>query len=146
MLYSSVSPTVQNNVDYKTYKQTEDITIVDGVALESAPVSAKNNVEIIVREYFEDTPILAEIAKCESQFRQIGSSGNIIRGKVNKSDIGVMQINTYYHAKQAEKLGLDLNTLLGNMAYGKVLYEKEGTAPWISSSPCWNKYVAMNRK
>jgi hypothetical protein len=95
-----------------------------------------------VREYFKDDPILAEIAKCESQFRHIGNSGKVIRGKVNKADVGVMQINEKYHLDQAEKLGYDLHTLEGNMAYAKWLYEKQGPQPWYPSEKCWGK--AMN--
>lgn len=97
--------------------------------------------EQYVREYFSDDPILAEIAKCESTFRQYSSSGEVIKGRVNKSDVGVMQINKYYHLKQAEKLGYDLHTIEGNMAYAKVLYNREGTKPWNSSSKCWKKYA-----
>jgi len=97
--------------------------------------------EQYVREYFSDDPILAEIAKCESTFRQYSSSGEVIKGRVNKSDVGVMQINKYYHLKSAEKLGYDLHTIEGNMAYAKALYEREGTKPWNSSSKCWGKYA-----
>ena len=97
--------------------------------------------EEYVREYFKDDPILAEIAKCESTFRQYSSSGEVIKGRVNQSDVGVMQINKYYHLKQAEKLGYDLHTTEGNMAYAKVLYDREGTKPWNSSSKCWKKYA-----
>ncbi len=127
-------------------KTVEDRNIVDGVALLAFAGNSKTVVETKVREYFKNTPILAEIAKCESQFRHIGDSGNIIRGKVNPGDIGVMQINEDYHSDEAQKLGLDLTTLQGNMAYAKHLYEKEGTAPWQSSSGCWDKYVAISRK
>ena len=97
--------------------------------------------EQYVRQYFSDDPILAEIAKCESTFRQYSSSGEVIKGRVNKSDVGVMQINKYYHLKSAEKLGYDLHTIEGNMAYAKALYEREGTKPWNSSSKCWGKYA-----
>lgn len=97
--------------------------------------------EQYVREYFSENPILAEIAKCESTFRQYSSTGEVIKGKVNKSDVGVMQINKYYHLKQAEKLGYDLHTIEGNMAYAKLLYDKEGTRPWNASSKCWKKYA-----
>lgn len=97
--------------------------------------------EQYVREYFSDDPILAEIAKCESTFRQYSSTGEVIKGIVNKSDVGVMQINKYYHLDRAEKLGYDLHTIEGNMAYAKVLYDREGTKPWNSSSKCWGKYA-----
>ncbi len=95
--------------------------------------------EAYIRNYFSDIPILAEVARCESSFRQTDSNGNLIRGKVNRSDVGVMQINEHYHAAAAKKLGLDLHTLEGNAAYARELYEKEGAKPWLPSSPCWTK-------
>ncbi len=92
-----------------------------------------------VRAYYSDTPILADIAWCESRMRQYDKDGNLFRGIVVKEDVGVMQINTHYHGEKAKELNLDLSTLSGNLAYAKYLYEKEGTKPWISSSPCWAK-------
>lgn len=89
------------------------------------------------KAYFKDTPILADIAFCESSFRQYDENGKVLKGVVNKGDIGVMQINKYYQGDKAEKLGYDLNTPEGNMAFAKYLYEKEGTKPWDSSSVCW---------
>jgi hypothetical protein len=97
-----------------------------------------------VREYFKDDPIMAEIAYCESRFRHLTKDGEIFRGKVNKSDIGVMQINTYYHRDAAEKLDIDLYSLNGNLEYAQYLYEKEGTVPWNSSKPCWGKGGSAN--
>lgn len=82
---------------------------------------------------------MADIAQCESNFRQYDSDGSIHRGIVNHKDVGVMQINEYYHLKTAKALGLDIYTVEGNVAYARYLYEKEGTAPWISSKPCWGK-------
>lgn len=94
-----------------------------------------------IREYYEDTPIMADIAWCESRFRHLGKDGEIFRGKVNEFDIGVMQINTMYHEETAQKLGIDLYSLEGNLAYADYLYEKQGTKPWNSSRPCWGKYA-----
>lgn len=98
--------------------------------------------EMYVREYFSDDPILAEIARCESTFRHVGKNGTIIRGKVDPADIGVMQINERYHNVKAIALGFDLKTIEGNMAYAKYLYEKEGLKPWNPSKPCWGKSEA----
>jgi hypothetical protein len=95
--------------------------------------------EAYVREYFAETPILAEIARCESQFRQVNKDGTILRGKVNKSDVGLMQVNEYYHGQKADDLGFDLTTINGNLAYAKYLYDKEGTRPWSASARCWGK-------
>ena len=93
--------------------------------------------EMHVREYFKDAPILAEISRCESRFRHIGKNGKIIRGEANPADIGVMQVNEEYHLKQASELGFNLYSLEGNMGYAKYLYNKEGTRPWSASAPCW---------
>jgi hypothetical protein len=95
--------------------------------------------EAHVREYFKETPILAEIAKCESTYRHFGKDGKIIRGIENRFDVGVMQINEQYHAAQAKKLGYDIYTLDGNMAYAEWLYSQEGSKPWSASSKCWKE-------
>ncbi len=96
-------------------------------------------VESAVREYFSDIPLMAEIAKCESHFRQFEKDGSIFRGKVNDRDVGALQINEYYHSKRAQKLGIDIYTVKGNMEYARILYEESGSQPWVSSSPCWMK-------
>lgn len=95
--------------------------------------------EEYVKEYFKETPILAKIAKCESGFRQVGSDGMVLRGIVNKSDLGLLQVNEYYHGERASDLGYDLTTVNGNLAYAQYLYDKEGTQPWSASKKCWNK-------
>jgi hypothetical protein len=97
-----------------------------------------------VRSYYKDTPILAEVARCESEFRQFNKDGTILRGKANADDVGVMQINEYYHNEDAFKLGYDILTIEGNTAYARYLFEKYGVKPWNSSSPCWSKTVAYS--
>ncbi len=97
------------------------------------------SVESYVRNYFAETPIMAKVAGCESRFRQFYSDGSIFRGEIVREDIGVMQINETYHKATAEKLGYDIYTLDGNLAYAKYLYDKEGTGPWSASKACWNK-------
>ena len=104
------------------------------------PITDSKNVEKFIDDYFADIPVLAEIAKCESRFRQYNSKGEILKGKVNTYDRGVMQINILYHGKAAEKMGLDLHDIDDNVAYARALYEKEGSRPWMSSSPCWAKF------
>ncbi len=97
------------------------------------------NVETEVREYFADIPLMAEVAKCESRYRQFENDGSVFRGKVNDRDVGALQINEYYHSARAQKLGYDLHTLKGNMQYARLLYKEQGAQPWVSSSPCWKK-------
>ncbi len=99
--------------------------------------------EAIVRDYFSDIPIMVEVARCESQFRHTLADGSVLRGVVDSRDTGVMQINSYYHRAAAHKLGLDIENLHDNLAYARSLYEKQGTQPWSSSAPCWNRELAI---
>ncbi|MDE2079297.1 MAG: hypothetical protein KGI73_02815, partial [Patescibacteria group bacterium] len=95
-----------------------------------------------VRQYFADTPIMADIAWCESRDRQWNLDGTTFHGAVNHDDIGIMQINTAYHGTEAKQLGYDLYSLSGNMEFAKYLYAHEGTQPWSSSEACWGKLAA----
>ncbi|MDO8518237.1 MAG: hypothetical protein Q7S26_03035 [bacterium] len=106
-------------------------------ALQTAP-QAQTLKEYVV-EYFADQPIMVDIAQCESHFRQFNKNGAVYRGTKNNQDVGVMQINEHYHLDTAKKMGIDIYTIPGNVAYARYLFEKEGTVPWASSEACWGK-------
>lgn len=136
---------------------TNPLTVTEAPKVETAAIKeiSKKEVENImsteqyVKEYFSDIPIMIQIAKCESRFRQLDPDGSIHRGKVNSLDVGVMQINEHYHLDQSVKKDYDIYTIEGNTAYARDLYEREGTQPWISSKACWGKYenkdLAVNK-
>jgi hypothetical protein len=86
---------------------------------------------------------MIQIARCESTFRHTLSDGTVLRGIVDPADTGVMQINLRYHGDRADKLGIDLTDIYGNMAYARDLYERQGTQPWSASAPCWSPTIAM---
>ncbi len=88
----------------------------------AAPMPQVQTVEQYVRVYFADEPILAEIASCESQFRQFDKDGNVLKNSSGSSAIGLMQIMTSVHSDTADKLGLDPTTIQGNPAYAQYLY------------------------
>ncbi len=104
------------------------------------PISDPKNVERFINDYFADIPIMVRIAKCESRFRQLNSSGEVLMGEENYLDRGVMQINLGYHAKTMAKMGLDAHDLDDNVQYARYLYEKYGAKPWMSSSACWARF------
>lgn len=116
---------------------TQPATSVVKEAEAAQTLTQSEKVEKKVREFFKNQPVLIEIAECESHFRQFNSDGKILRGEVNRNDIGVMQINTLYHEEIATELGYDIYTLDGNLAYAKELYKRSGTQPWSSSAKCW---------
>ncbi len=103
-------------------------------------------VEAIVREYFKDDPLLVNIARCESHFRQYLSDGSIHRGRANSRDVGIMQINEKYHLDRALDLGIDIYSIEGNLAYAKFLFDKQGSQPWSASAPCWKKVQVASSK
>ncbi len=103
------------------------------------PMPQAQTVKEYVQEYFSDIPLMVDISQCESHFRQYNSKGAVYRGAENNQDVGVMQINEHYHLEKAQKLGYDVYTIQGNVAYARYLFEKEGATPWASSQPCWGK-------
>lgn len=90
-----------------------------------------------VRDYFSDLPVMIEIARCESKFRQFTDSGNVLRGGYGKQMVGVFQFYDTIHRSTAASLGFDINTINGNLAYARHTYNNQGTTPWNSSSDCW---------
>lgn len=100
--------------------------------------------EAVVRKYFEDIPVMIQVARCESTFRHTLEDGSVLTGRVDSADTGVMQINKRYHLDSAQKMGLNLDNIYDNMAYARHLYEKQGTQPWSASAPCWNRTLAAS--
>ena len=106
--------------------------------------SSDYDTEQIVRTYFQDIPVMIQIARCESTFRHTLEDGSVLTGRVDPADTGVMQINKRYHEKTAEAMSLNLDDLYHNMAYARYLYETQGTQPWSASAQCWSPSLAMN--
>ena len=136
---------------------TSPVTVTEVPRVETSAVKEISRKEIenmmsteqYVKQYFSDIPIMIQIAKCESRFRQLDRDGDIHRGEVNSADVGVMQINERYHLDQSVKKDYNIYTIEGNTAYARDLYEREGTQPWASSKACWgkheNKDLAINK-
>src|SRR5205809_362187 len=105
-----------------------DSSVVRQVENKKSPrdIDSMISTEEFVKKYFSDIPIMIHIAQCESTFRQLDQDGDIHRGRANNADVGVMQINEFYHLKQAEKKDLNIYTIEGNTAYARDLYEREG--------------------
>jgi prophage tail gpP-like protein len=107
-------------------------------AREEQMIDAKE-VEQYLRKHYKDTPLLVEIARCESTFTHYKEDGTLLRGRVDNNDVGVMQINERYHLDRSRELGFDIHTIEGNVEYAKILYRDQGGAPWSASSKCWGK-------
>jgi hypothetical protein len=121
----------------KAVAETTSVTPIVLTKEETAASEHPVTLSEYVTRYFKDTPILAKIAQCESEMRQYDEKGNLLRGRVNDADVGIMQINTYYHGRKAHELGYDLRTVDGNLGFAQWLYDKYGDDPWVHSSKCW---------
>jgi hypothetical protein len=141
----NTNPNENSKSEITTVQTDNTVTVGDSEKTHTNNSSSKTTKQI-VQEYFADTPVLIDVASCESHFTQFDADGTVHRGVVNPQDVGVMQINEKYHLSESERLGLDIHSLKGNLAYAKHLYETEGTRPWEYSSKCWNKTreVAIN--
>lgn len=91
-------------------------------------------VEAKVREYFADIPVMIDIAKCETSFRQYTASGETLKDPTG-SYIGLFQIDEQAHFIAAWGQNFNLYTLEGNMGYARYLYGKIGTRPWKGCVP-----------
>ena len=89
----------------------------------------------------EDTlpPVMHRIAYCESRGQHWTKQGQVVRGKQNRHDTGLFQINTLVWGKKAQDLGYDLHTPEGNTRMARYLFENYGSVPWQSSAACWNR-------
>jgi len=101
----------------------------------SVAATAPASVEDRVREYFADIPVMIEIARCESKFRQFTDSGSVLRGGASGQFVGIFQFMESIHSSAARSLGHDLATVDGNLAYARHLYTQQGTKPWASCVP-----------
>lgn len=130
----------KNSVSVATVANTD----TDGsLATIKANLNNKNyNLDQKVKSFANDKPLMVEIAYCESRFRQFEKDGSVLRGIQNNKDVGLFQINEYYHLERSKKLGYDIHSVEGNMAYARFLFNEQGPTPWNSSSPCWAKTTA----
>jgi hypothetical protein len=142
-MYGSATTTASTTAAI-TASSSQPVAIV--VALSTTTAFTDNTgVMAYVKQQYAGDPILVNIAACESTFRQYDAkTGDVLHGKVDSQDIGVMQINQKYQGDKAASMGFNIDTVEGNVAYAKYLYETQGAAPWSASSQCWSKSYAAN--
>lgn len=102
---------------------------------------AKSNIapELVRAEVIKEVPttvfppMLKKICTAESGWKQFKANGDVVRGKVNPSDIGICQINEYINNDEARRLGYDIYTEQGNKDFAVYLFNNRGVQPWESS-------------
>lgn len=102
-------------------------TVVPNIPVEVKTQSVEEMIKSELGEQF------VKIAECESGLRQFNDDGTMLISKTK--DGGLFQINQI-HWKEAEKMGIDITTIEGNIAFAKVLKERRGTKDWYMSRAC----------
>lgn len=124
-----------------SFMQVTEVTAAEKKVVATSSLAATTTattsvaIEKRVREYFADIPVMIEIAKCESKFRQFTDSGAVLRGGSGGGMVGVFQFYESIHTKGAKALGFDLATVEGNLGYAKHVYSEQGTTPWRECIP-----------
>lgn len=88
----------------------------------------------------KEAPVLAKIAKCESNDKHTGKAGQVLISANSNGtvDVGKYQINSVWFTKATE-LGLDLTKEADNKKMAEWIYENRGTEDWVYSKACWQK-------
>jgi hypothetical protein len=99
-----------------------------------AQTTPNSVVEGAVKFYFSDIPIMIDIAKCETNFRQYNDDGSAYYD-ASHTYVGVFQIAEDIHSAKAASMGFDIKTIDGNLQYARYLYNTSGTNPWKGCLP-----------
>jgi hypothetical protein len=98
-----------------------------------------------------DVPVeiaLRIIGDCESPGepggKQFNADGSVVRGTVDRDDVGALQTNTRLHADLIKEIGIDpTKSKEDNYRFGRVLVEKfHGYGPWFKTQNCWGPKLA----
>lgn len=114
---------------------TVEVPIVQEVETDTVVLIKKH----AAKQDVKNVDLLVKIATCESGLSHFDQDGKPLRGVVNSKDVGLFQINEYYHLEKSKELGFDIHTQEGNIQYAVWLFKNEGSTPWNWSKPCWSK-------
>lgn len=111
------------------------------VTYTAAPYPNQCRLERTLKEYiaFEakqhgiDPKTALAVSYCESRYYENATGTQAAVGK----DIGMFQINTYYHESKAQKMDLNIYEPRDNIEYAMWLMERQGLQPWSASKSCW---------
>ena len=90
-------------------------------------------------EYHVNPAVVHAIISCESEYK----SSAIGKMAVIGQDIGIWQINSYFHEEAAKERGLNIYNSNDNLRYGMILLFEKGTQPWKASRTCWSKKLSV---
>lgn len=116
-----------------TPPQTEPVSGLDMSRETYLEFNIDTHITYLSSEYGLNENLVRRIIQCESGFVKDAIGTKAVVGK----DIGLFQLNTYYHKNTMLSRGMDIYDPKDNLEYGFMLLNKEGVKPWEASSKCW---------
>lgn len=99
--------------------------------------SVDTHITKLSNQYGIDENLVRRIIQCESGFVKHAVGINYRNGVAWSKDIGLGQINDYYHQDTMSRLGLDIYTPKDNLEYMFVLLKEDPSVHYKASSGCW---------
>jgi hypothetical protein len=106
--------------------------------------SMRSHTEAFLRSYFHDIPVMVEIARCESGFRNVQSGLQQPYGR--ERSFGFFQIHEPDWHQQAVSLGLTeyQTDAMHNVLMARHIYNTQGLSAWRASKHCWGRYLSRS--
>lgn len=110
-------------------------SLEEGITFNPVPLSTDE--DYWIDKIFPDVPIMHKVAECESGKRQ-AINGKVVIGRITP-DRGLFQISPKHWLAESKRLGLNIDTLEGNVRMARVIYNAQGLNAWKPSKFCWSK-------
>lgn len=113
--------------------------IPNKVSYAAEVLSLDQKIDKYALEYHVNPQVARAIISCESG----GNPEAIGTMAVVGRDIGVFQINDYFHEKRTQELELNIYNVDDNLRYGMILLFEQGVTPWRASASCWKSKLSF---
>lgn len=135
-LTATVTPTVSNELNG---------SVAPVAIVEVKEPTNQDMIEVMAKQQGVNPKLAAAISRCESEHRQFNEDGSVLRGRVNSQDVGLFQINEFYHLEDSKKFGYNIYSAQGNVEYALHIMKRDGIRHWNYSKPCWGPKVSSHK-
>ena len=105
----TTTTTAINNINVTESSAATDTQIE---VQEALPATLEPSLQELIKQtsldYGVDPRSALAVAKCESHLKQYNNAGEVLRGKVNRYDVGIFQINEKNHLEKSREMGFEI--------------------------------------
>ena len=113
------------------------------------PATYDSEIRRLAVKYGFDETLARKIIKCESLAYGGSAENKNYRMEWDENlgtstmthwstDYSYWQVNDYWHAETARKMGYDIRDWKDNLEYGAILLSRDGVRHWSASKYCWS--------